>query len=53
MKILSAIQIRQADNFTIKNEPISSLALMERAGKKCFDWIVNKTDTTKKYIIIR
>ena len=52
MKILSAIQIRQADNYTIKNEPISSLALMERAGKKCFDWIVNKTDTTKKYIII-
>ena len=52
MKILSAIQIKQADNFTIKNEPISSLALMERAGKKCFDWIVNKTDTTKKYIII-
>ncbi len=52
MKILSAIQIRQADNFTIKNEPISSLALMERAGRKCFEWIVNNTDTAKKYIII-
>ena len=52
MKILSAIQIRQADNFTIKNEPISSLALMERAGGKCFEWIVNNTDTTKKYIVI-
>ena len=52
MKILSAIQIRQADNFTIKNEPISSSALMERAGRKCFEWIVNNTDTTNKYIII-
>ena len=31
MKILSSAQIREADQYTIKNEPISSLDLMERA----------------------
>jgi NAD(P)H-hydrate epimerase len=52
MKILSAVQIRQADKFTIENEPISPIALMERAGSACFDWIINNTDTTKKFIIV-
>ncbi|MFY0624826.1 MAG: NAD(P)H-hydrate dehydratase [Reichenbachiella sp.] len=33
MKILNAEQIRQADQFTIKHEPISSIDLMERASK--------------------
>src|SRR5678815_3659582 len=32
MKILTAAQIRQADAFTILNEPILSLDLMERAA---------------------
>ncbi len=32
MKILSARQIKQADEYTIANEPISSLDLMERAA---------------------
>ena len=41
MKILSANQMRQADQETIKNEPISSLDLMERASKKAFYWIQN------------
>ncbi len=31
MKILSASQIRQADQYTIENQPISSIDLMERA----------------------
>ncbi|MCB0410196.1 MAG: NAD(P)H-hydrate epimerase, partial [Flavobacteriales bacterium] len=39
MNILSATQIREADAFTIKNEPISSVDLMERAATKCFDWL--------------
>lgn len=33
MKILSSHQIRKADQFTIKNEPISSIDLMERASQ--------------------
>ncbi len=44
MKILSAQQIRQADQYTIKNEPISSLDLMERAASKCTEWILKNID---------
>ncbi|MEP0984456.1 NAD(P)H-hydrate dehydratase [Ekhidna sp.] len=33
MKVLSSEQIRKADQFTIKNEPISSIDLMERASQ--------------------
>jgi len=39
MKILSVSQIREADAYTIANEPISSVDLMERAATKCFQWI--------------
>lgn len=39
MKILSAEQIRKWDEFTIANEPVSSLDLMERAAVKCAAWI--------------
>ncbi|MDF2931734.1 MAG: NAD(P)H-hydrate dehydratase [Chryseobacterium sp.] len=39
MKIFTAEKIRLADVFTIKNEPISSISLMERAAQKCVDWI--------------
>jgi len=38
MKILTASQIREADAYTIKHEPISSIDLMERAASACFDW---------------
>ncbi len=40
MKILTAEQIRQADQYTIQNEPISSLDLMERAASQCADWLL-------------
>lgn len=33
MKILSSVQVQQTDQFTIKNEPIVSIDLMERASK--------------------
>jgi len=39
MKILSVDQIRAADQYTIANEPISSIDLMERAAGKCADWM--------------
>lgn len=38
MKILSAKQIQQLDKFTIKNEPIPSIDLMERASNKFTEW---------------
>jgi hydroxyethylthiazole kinase-like uncharacterized protein yjeF len=39
MQILSAEQIRQWDEFTIRHEPIDSIDLMERAAKACLDWL--------------
>lgn len=39
MKIFSAQQIRDADAYTIKHTPISSLDLMERAAGACTTWI--------------
>ncbi|MEP7238165.1 MAG: NAD(P)H-hydrate dehydratase [Ferruginibacter sp.] len=42
MKIFSAAQIKQWDTFTIENEPISSVDLMERAATACFNWLMGK-----------
>ncbi|PHR46220.1 MAG: bifunctional ADP-dependent NAD(P)H-hydrate dehydratase/NAD(P)H-hydrate epimerase [Fluviicola sp.] len=39
--ILSAENQRNLDGFTIENEPISSVNLMERAAVKCFEWLLN------------
>jgi len=40
MKILPVEKIREADSYTIENEPITDLDLMERAASKCFEWLV-------------
>ena len=42
MKILSAEEIRSWDQYTIEQEPISSIDLMERAAGKCADWLVQQ-----------
>ncbi len=42
MKILNATQIREIDATTIASEPIASIDLMERAARKCYDWIRRK-----------
>ena len=39
MKIFSASQIYEADNFTIKSQNISSDMLMERAAEQLFNWL--------------
>jgi ADP-dependent NAD(P)H-hydrate dehydratase / NAD(P)H-hydrate epimerase len=39
MPVLSAQQIRDWDEYTIQHEPISSIALMERAAGRCFQWL--------------
>lgn len=41
MKILSSEQIRSVDDYTIKNQPIASLDLMEQAATNCFNAINN------------
>ena len=42
MKILNADQIRKVDAYTIENEPIDSIDLMERAAIECCNWIKEK-----------
>ncbi len=51
MKILSASQIRQADSFTIKNEPIASVDLMERAARELYHWFHNNIKRTQTIAI--
>ncbi|HEX2631001.1 MAG TPA: NAD(P)H-hydrate dehydratase [Chitinophagaceae bacterium] len=40
MKILSAAEIRAWDEFTIANEPVASIDLMERAATACVEWLI-------------
>ena len=50
MKILSIEKIREADRYTIENEPISSEGLMERAAGQVFEWLlqhINKDNKVK------
>jgi NAD(P)H-hydrate epimerase len=45
MKLLSAQQIQQWDAFTIREEPVTSIDLMERAAQQCADWIIHQEYT--------
>ena len=51
MKIYTAQQIRNADAFTIKNEPISSIDLMERASNQVYKWLISKYSKQTKFSI--
>ena len=42
MKIFSSEQIKKCDEFTILNEPVTSVHLMERAAQSAVDWILKK-----------
>ena len=39
MQLLNGDAIRRWDEFTIQNEPVSSLDLMERAASRCVEWL--------------
>ncbi len=51
MKIFSAAQVRQWDAYTIANEPICSVDLMERAAAACVNWIDNHSKEAGYYYI--
>lgn len=40
MHILNTVQIQAWDEYTISHEPVSSIALMERAASACFEWLM-------------
>ncbi len=52
MKILTASQIREADKYTIENEPVSSISLMERASTQCLNWLLNKYEGKEPFFKI-
>lgn len=39
MVVLSADQVKAWDQFTMQNEPVSSIDLMERAAQSCVHWV--------------
>ena len=40
MKILKSVQIKEVDSYTIKNEPVKSIDLIERAAMTITQWII-------------
>jgi ADP-dependent NAD(P)H-hydrate dehydratase / NAD(P)H-hydrate epimerase len=52
MKIISSKQTQQLDAFTIENEPISSLDLMERAAQAFTNWLTQMLSPEEKKIKI-
>ncbi|PKP33659.1 MAG: bifunctional ADP-dependent NAD(P)H-hydrate dehydratase/NAD(P)H-hydrate epimerase [Bacteroidetes bacterium HGW-Bacteroidetes-17] len=50
-KVLSVEQIREADAYTIKNEPVASVDLMERASMKCVKWLEAYQDRIYSFYI--
>ncbi len=51
MKIYSAEKIRLWDQYTIQQEPITSIALMERAAGKCVEWLQQNNYQYKPFAI--
>src|SRR5215471_14812169 len=51
MKILTADQIKEWDQYTIQHEPVASIDLMERAAVKCVDWLEANGYSKKAFTI--
>ena len=52
MKILTAAQIKEADDYTIKHEPIASIDLMERASMAFVAQFVEILDSKRPIIVV-
>lgn len=51
MKLFTTSQIAILDRYTIENEPISDIDLMERASLKITGWIINKFDNNNRIAV--
>jgi hydroxyethylthiazole kinase-like uncharacterized protein yjeF len=51
MKIFLGNQIKLIDNYTIENEPIKSIDLMERAAYKLLEWLISHFERPKHFVI--
>jgi hydroxyethylthiazole kinase-like uncharacterized protein yjeF len=52
MNVFSVSQIRAADAYTIANEPIPSVDLMERAARSCYHWFNTYISRNKVVAIV-
>ncbi len=52
MKILNVNQLRECDQFTIKNKPIFSVNLMEKAASESCHWLLRNVNPSDDFIII-
>lgn len=52
MKLFSAAQIREGDLFTIEHEPVSSVALMDRAARRCAAAVLDEIAPVKKLVMV-
>ncbi len=52
MKILTGKDIKEADRYTIDNEPISSIDLMERASESIAEWICHNIDRERHLLFL-
>ena len=51
MKVFNASTMQAWDEYTISEEPISSINLMERAAIACVDWLCKKFESTTPFYI--
>lgn len=51
MKLFTTSDIRKLDKYTIENEPVSSIDLMERAGKRLTEEIMSRYDSSHNIYI--
>ncbi|MBV6438854.1 MAG: Bifunctional NAD(P)H-hydrate repair enzyme Nnr [Saprospiraceae bacterium] len=52
MKIFNTAQIRAWDAYTIENEPIASIELMNRAAKTFTDWFIPLYPDTQRPVVV-
>jgi len=51
MKLFRSDQIKQIDELTIKEEPVSSIDLMERASSEVVKWFIRKFDRSCRIFV--
>jgi hydroxyethylthiazole kinase-like uncharacterized protein yjeF len=51
MKIFSSSQIKEIDNCTIRNEPVNSSDLMERAAIRLLEWLMSRFERPSNFLI--
>ena len=52
MKIFTSGQVRNIDAYTIKNEPIESIDLMERASEQIASWLMEMFDNSQTFLFL-